>query len=99
FNNGEWVVTDKYDAAVVDGIHNDLNSVRSDLAQTPKIDEVFLKNKGININDFDDPTRQTFLEAQGIDVNYVLGRENVKPENTTFFKIERSVNLLNLDAI
>jgi hypothetical protein len=48
--------------------------------------EVFLKEIGININDFDDPTRQTFLSAQGIDVNYVLGRENVKPINTSFIK-------------
>lgn len=49
-----------------------------------------------NINDFDEQTRQTFLEAQGIDVNYVLGkgaiiRENyadrsVYPEKTTFAK-------------
>lgn len=58
-------------------------------------DEVYLKSKGININDFDDPTRQTFLEAQGIDVNYVLGEGNVKPINTTFFKPNK--NLFNPD--
>lgn len=63
------------------------------LAQIPRADEVFLKQNGININDLDEPTRQTFLEAQGIDVNYVLGEENVKPLNTTFFK--RGSNLFN----
>lgn len=49
-----------------------------------------------NINDFDEHTRQIFLEAQGIDVNYVLGRDaivrenyadrSVYPEKTTFAK-------------
>lgn len=47
-------------------------------------DEAFLKENGININDLDEPTRQTFLEAQGIDVNYVLGEGNVNVKNTTF---------------
>ena len=36
-----------------------------------------------NINDFDEETRQTFLEAQGIDVNYVLGKDSVKKENVS----------------
>ncbi len=52
--------------------------------------EVFLVKDGININDFDEATRQTFLNAQGIDVNYVLGEGNVKPVNTSF------MNKLNL---
>ena len=47
-------------------------------------DETFLKENGININDFDESTRKTFLEAQGIDVNYILGDGNVKVENTSF---------------
>lgn len=47
--------------------------------------EVFLKDNGININDFDEPTRRAFLEAQGINVDYVLGEGNVKPINTSFF--------------
>lgn len=51
-------------------------------------DDVYLKAIGININDFDEPTRQIFLEAQGIDVNYVLGVENVKPINASFFEIK-----------
>lgn len=44
----------------------------------------FLKENGININDFDEETRLAFLEAQGVDINYVLGEGNVRPENTTF---------------
>ena len=35
----------------------------------------------VNINDFDEETRAAFLEAQGIDVDYVLGSRNVKNEN------------------
>ena len=57
-------------------------------------DEVFSKKNGIYINDFDEATRQTFLEAQNIDVNYVLGNENVKPIKTSFFKV--NVNLVEL---
>ena len=45
----------------------------------------------VNINHFDEPTRKTFLEAQGIDVNYVLGLGNVKPENTSFFEIGKNM--------
>ncbi len=40
----------------------------------------------VNINDFDESTRQTFLEAQGIDVNYVLGDDNVQINNIAFTK-------------
>ena len=47
----------------------------------PNKNEVFLIKDGININDFDEETRQTFLEQQGIDVNYILGKGNVKYEN------------------
>lgn len=56
-------------------------------------DEVYLKQKGININDFDEATRRTFLQQQGIDVNYILGVGNVKPENAAFFR--RTRNLFN----
>ena len=47
----------------------------------PNKNEVFLVQDGININDFDEATRRTFLEAQGIDVNYVLGDKAVKHNN------------------
>lgn len=72
-------------------------------------DEVFLRRSGININDFDEETRQTFLEAQGIDVNYVLGEGAVKNENLQFgvdpLKIKyiqeviSSSNVLDIDRV
>ena len=62
-------------------LNDRLNSIDSQLAQKADENDVFLKRYGININDFDEETRRTFLEAQGIDVNYVLGRGNVKNEN------------------
>ena len=43
--------------------------------------EVFSKNQGININDFDEETRRTFLQQQGISVNYVLGNNAVRYPN------------------
>ena len=72
-------------ASRLDASDDKLSSANAQLAQTAKKSEVFLKELGININDFDESTRQTFLEAQGIDVNYVLGTGNVKPINTSFF--------------
>lgn len=51
------------------------------LSDRPTYNETYLRSVGININDFDEPTRQTFLEAQGINVNYVLGQNNVIPMN------------------
>jgi glycerophosphoryl diester phosphodiesterase len=84
------------DAKDTVGIASQVESLSSSLAQKAKQTEVFLKSDGININDFDEPTRQTFLEAQGIDVNYVLGKGNVKPENTTFYQIGK--NLFNPEA-
>ena len=61
-----------------------LQDIEAQLAQKTTKGEV-------NINHFDEPTRQTFLEAQGIDVNYVLGLGNVKPENTSFFEIGKNM--------
>ena len=80
-------------AARLDASDDELTSVTAQLAQKANQLDVFLKSKGININDFDDSTRKAFLEAQGIDVNYVLGDRNVKPRNTTFFK--EGKNLFN----
>ena len=57
--------------------------------------DVYLKSDGININDFDEATRQTFLEAQGIDVNYVLGEGAVEPINTSFMELRTSKNRYN----
>ena len=78
----------------VDSLENkkaDKSEVTAQLAQKAKKDEVFLKEHGIDINDFNEQTRKTFLEAQGIDVNYVLGLGNVKPENTSFFDIGKNM--------
>lgn len=61
------------------------------LDETAMLDEVFLKANGINVNDFDEPTRQAFLEAQGIDVNYVLGPGNVKPINMSIVRVAGNI--------
>ena len=61
-----------------------INNLSSQIKEKASKSEVFLVKDGININDFDEETRQTFLNAQGIDVNYVLGEGNVNPVNTTF---------------
>ena len=65
-------------------INGDLEEINEQLDKKANLNEVFIKEQGININDFDEDTRRTFLEAQGIDVNYVLGEGNVKPINTSF---------------
>ena len=62
-------------------LDNDINEINLHLDTKANIQEVFLKNNGININDLDEETRKTFLEAQGIDVNYVLGKNNVLSDN------------------
>lgn len=59
--------------------------------------EVYLKENGININDFDEETRRAILEAHEINVNYVLGDESVNPQNTTFFDIVVGKNKFNRD--
>ncbi len=74
----------------------DVKKLETQLAEKVNKQDVYLKSKGININDFDEPTRQTFLEAQGIDVNYVLGEGNVKTENTDFIE-KVSVGFNSLD--
>ena len=75
-------------------LKNFIETFNSEFDKKANKDEVFSKKNGININDFDEETRRTFLEAQNIDVNYVLGNENVKPINTSFFKV--NVNLVEL---
>ena len=77
------------------GTHNTLNDrldnvdeiqaqTNAQLSHKVNKSEVFLKENGININDFDEDTRRTFLESQGIDVNYVLGDNNVLRNNIDF---------------
>ena len=60
-----------------------------ELKQKADLNEVFLINKGININNFDEETRRTFLQLQGIDVNYVLGKGNVHLDNLSFVDVDR----------
>ena len=78
----------------IDGIKKNIGEINSSLETKANIVDVFFKNNGININDFDEETRSTFLNAQGIDVNYVLGENNVKEINTTF--LLPSKNLFNI---
>ena len=98
------------------GVHNTLNDrlsksdkkqekISSQLEHKANENEVFLKQNGINMNDLDEETRQAILENNSIDINYVLGVENVKNinvadntvdyNNTTFFDIEKSVNVFD----
>lgn len=74
-------------------------SVNAKLLEKANKLDVFLKTNGINVNDFDESTRKTFLEAQGINVNYVLGDGNVKPNNTNFLSsknlFDKSLATLN----
>ena len=60
-----------------------------ELKQKADLNEVFLVNNGININNFDEETRRTFLQLQGIDVNYVLGKGNVHLDNLSFIDVDR----------
>ena len=82
-----------------------LDSVDTQLEHKANENEVFLKQNGINMNDLDEGTRQAILENNSIDINYVLGVENVKNiniaddaidfNNITFFDIEKSVNVFD----
>lgn len=92
--------TVKFTPTDVKNIDDKVGSLTAQLAQKAQQDDVYLKVNGINVNDFDEPTRQTFLESQGIDVNYVLGEGNVKTINladkvvtatkTTFTKLGKN---------
>ena len=77
-NVGEIIETEN---TTVEKLLNRVDSAISLINGKPDKSEVFLVQNGININDFDEATRRTFLEAQGIDVNYVLGDKAVKYNN------------------
>ena len=68
---------------------NKIKNMVLELKQKADLNEVFLINKGININNFDEETRRTFLQLQGIDVNYVLGKGNVNLDNLSFIDVDR----------
>ena len=95
---------DKIDSAIQE-VKGKINQTNSQLEYKANENEVFLKQNGINMNDLDEETRQAILENNSIDINYVLGVENVKNinvadntvdyNNTTFFDIEKSVNVFD----
>ena len=68
---------------------SNIENITLQLDTKADLDEVFLVNNGININNFDEETRRTFLQLQGIDVNYVLGKGNVHLENLNFIDVDR----------
>ena len=68
---------------------NNIKNINSELGHKANLNEVFLINNGININNFDEETRRTFLNLQGIDVNYVLGKGNVHLDNLSFVDVDR----------
>ena len=68
---------------------NKIKNMVLELKQKADLSEVFLVNNGININNFDEETRRTFLQLQGIDVNYVLGKGNVHLDNLSFVDVDR----------
>ena len=70
-------------------MQGEIKNLDSQLEHKANLNEVFLKSNGININNFDEETRKTFLESQGIDVNYVLGKRSVALENLNFVDINR----------
>lgn len=83
-------------------LNDRLDKTTQQLADKADKTDVVIKGKG-TLNDFDEATRQAILENNEIDINYVLGKGNVKtdnyadnsvsPEKTTFFK--QTVNLFN----
>ena len=102
----ETGITEEVLKKVEDAINNGkIETLINDKMFKQLKNEVFLKQNGININDLDEETRQAILENNSIDINYVLGVENVKNinvadntvdyNNTTFFDIEKSVNVFD----
>lgn len=95
--------------ARLDDFTSQLNetATKAELAHKPNRYEVFLKQNGININNLDEETRQAILENNNIDIDYVLGKDNVKnvnladytvsPKKTTYFK--ETKNLYHGDLV
>ena len=81
------IVTEKVNYFLENSVK--IKDVIAKLDTKANLDEVFLVNKGININNFDEETRRTFLQLQGINVNYVLGKGNVSLENLSFIDVDR----------
>lgn len=62
-------------------LESEIINLDSQLVQKASRTEVFLKEKGININDLDEDTRGIILDMEPGEINAVLGLENVKTEN------------------
>ena len=94
-----WVKDGTFDTllnqSALKKVNNRIDETNAQLSHKANRLEVYLKENRININDFDDETRRAILEAHGINVNYVLGDENVNPQNTTFFDIVVGKNKFN----
>lgn len=83
---------------------SNFNVLTSQLAQKADKDEYVKKGYG-TLNDFNDETRKAILENNNIDINYVLGLENVINENiadnsvdfskVSFINLDKSVNVFN----
>ena len=93
----ELTTTSKKIKGAINVLNSQIKDIATNINNKADKNEVFKKSVGININDFDESTRKTFLELQGVDVNYILGDENVKPSNTTFFR--KKLNYFNKSSI
>lgn len=58
-----------------------MSVLNSQLEHKANTKDVRLKSSYININDFDEKTKKAILENNNIDINYILGSENVVNEN------------------
>ena len=68
---------------------SEVRNITLGMKQKADLNQVVLVKNGININNFDEETRRTYLQLQGIDVNYVLGEGNVNLENLNFIEVNR----------
>lgn len=101
----ETIINDRVLNSLNDKLNNYIKDVNSKLDLKSNVNDVYLKQDGININDFDEETRRTFLEAQGISVNYTLGVDSVKNINildnsidfdkSSFFNKSLSINVFD----
>ena len=58
-----------------------LDNVDSQLEQKANIENVRLKSSYISINDLDEETRKAILENNNMNINYVLGNDNIENIN------------------
>ena len=69
-----------------------LDDTTAQLAQTIRMDE-----SNLTLNNFTESDRAVIQGLADGEINAVLGYRNVKPENTTFFRVGK--NLFNKDAV